>query len=244
MRFVIGVVLLILLPGVAAACVASFLLFLGVSSLVLPIAVGTFAGILLDQFVFHRVPVVETFEHELTHAIVALMFFRRVTGFTVRKRGGTVSHQGGFGGQFGTDCIGLAPYVLPTFTVLSILARPFVPAPWFPWYDGWIGLTFGYHLWSAIDEIRESWTKRRFVSAGTGEVTQTDIARRGFVYSAIFIATTGFAIHGFLIAVLVNGRHGAVSWAQEFRTVTVVVLVHVGAWLKEVGAALWRAINA
>jgi hypothetical protein len=243
MRFVIGIVLLILLPGAAAAFVSSLLLFVGVPALLLPIAIGALVGILLDHFVFHRVPVVETFEHEFTHAIVALMFFRRVTGFTVRKAGGTVSHQGGFGGQFGTDCIGLAPYILPTFTVFSVLARPFVPATWFPWFDGWIGVTFGYHLWSAIQEIRESWTTKHFISAGTGEVTQTDIARRGFIYSAIFIAAFGLALHGLLMAILASGRHGAAAWARDVWNVTEIVLAYLAAWLKELGTALWRAIK-
>jgi hypothetical protein len=243
MRFVIGIALLILLPGVAAGFVSSVIFLLHTPSILVPIAFGIVAGILLDRFVFHRMPVAETFEHELTHAIVALMFFRRVTGFTVRRSGGAMSHQGGFGGQFGTDCIGLAPYVLPTFAVFSLLARPFVPAPWFPWYDVWIGLTFGYHAWSAVQEISESWTKKRFVSVGTGEVTQTDIARRGYLYSAIFIATVGVAIHGVLIAVLLDGGHGAADWAREVWKVTEIVLSHLGAWLKRLGVELWKTVR-
>jgi hypothetical protein len=243
MRFVIGIALLILLPGVAAGFASSVVLFVNTPTFLLPIAIGIVAGILLDQFVFRRMPVVETFEHEFTHAIVALMFFRRVTGFTVRRRGGAMSHQGGFGGQFGTDCIGLAPYVMPTFAVFSVLARPLVPPPWFPWYDVWIGLTFGYHTWSALQEIGESWTKKRFVSVGTGEVTQTDIARRGYFYSAIFITTVGLAIHGVLIAVLLNGRHGVADWAHEFWKVTEIVLSHIGGWLKRLGVELWKVVR-
>jgi len=239
MRFLIGIVLLALLPGVTAAFALHVVFLTHVPTILIPIGIGTFLGILLDHFVLHRVPVVETFEHELTHAVVALMFFRRVTGFVVKRSGGTVSHQGGFGGQFGTDVIGLAPYMLPLFTLFSVIARPWVPPTWFPWYDGWIGVTFGYHVWSAIEEIQESWTKRSFVSAGTGMITQTDIARRGYIYSAIFIAAFTMALHGLLIALLLKGWHGVGGWAWEVWSVTGIVMMHIGSWVK--GFAMWAS---
>jgi len=88
MRFLIGVVLLVLLPGVTAAFALHVVFLTHVPAILIPIGIGTFLGILLDHFVLHRVPVVETFEHELTHAVVALMFFRRVTGFVVKRSGG------------------------------------------------------------------------------------------------------------------------------------------------------------
>jgi Peptidase M50B-like len=237
MRFLVGTFLLVLLPGVTAAFALHVVFLAHVPSVLIPIGIGSFLGILLDHFVLRRVPVVDTFEHELTHAVVALMFFRRVTGFVVKRSGGTVSHQGGFGGQFGTDFIGLAPYILPLFTVFSVIGRPFVPSTWFPWYDGWIGVTFGYHIWSTIEEIRGSWTKRSFVSTGTGEVTQTDIARRGYIYSAIFIAAFTLALHGLLIALLLKGVHGVGGWAWEVWSVTGIVIVQIGSWLK--GLVTW-----
>jgi len=237
MRFLTGVILLLLLPGVAAAFAWNMVLLVHVPAILMPVAIGALLGILLDHFVFHRMPVVETFEHELTHAVAALMFFRRVTGFVVKRKGGTVSYQEGFGGRLANDFIGLAPYILPLFTALSVVGRFFVPATWFPWYDGWIGLTFGYHIWSSIEEIGGAWTKRTFVSAGTGEVTQTDIARRGYIYSAIFIAAFSLAIHGALIAVLTRGAAGLTEWAREIWTVTIVVCVQIGTHGKHL--ALW-----
>lgn len=239
MRFLIGTLLLVLLPGVTAAFAVQVVVLARASTVLIPFGMGALLGILLQHFVLHRVPVVDTFEHELTHAVVALIFFRRVTGFVVKRSGGAVSHQGGFGGQFGTDCIGLAPYILPLFTAFSVIGRPFVPSTWFPWYDGWIGATFGYHLWSTMEEIRESWTKRSFVSAGTGEITQTDIARRGYVYSAIFIATFTFALHGLLIALLLKGWHGVGGWAWEVWSATGIITIQIGSWLK--GFVAWAS---
>jgi hypothetical protein len=226
MRWIVCIVLLTLLPGIAAACVSVLVIFFKTSDLLLPIAGGTILGILLDHVVLRRFPVVETFEHEFTHAVVALMFFRRITGFVVRRRGGTVSHRGHFGGTFGNDLIGLAPYILPTFALFSILVRPLIPPGWFPWYDVWIGVTFGYHFWSAIDETREAWTKRSFSSVGNGEQTQSDIGRRGYIYSGIFITTCTLAVHGLLIACLTGRTSGVEAWAREVWRVEVILAQH------------------
>jgi hypothetical protein len=243
MRFITGIVLLLLLPGIAAAFVLSVVVLTHVIPIFVPLCLGVVLGILLDHFIFHRMPVVETFEHELTHAVAALMFFRRVTGFVVKRKGGTVSYQEGFGGRLANDFIGLAPYILPLFTALSIVGRFFVPATWFPWYDGWIGVTFGYHIWSSIEEIGGAWTKRKFVSAGTGEVTQTDIARRGYVYSAIFIAAFSLAIHGVLLAVLTQGTAGVSEWARQVWSVTVVVSGDIGSQGKRLAIWTWAKLR-
>jgi hypothetical protein len=243
MRLLTGIVLLLLLPGITAAFVWNVVILTHATTIFAPFCLGVALGILLDHFAFHRMPVVETFEHELTHAVAALMFFRRVTGFVVKRKGGTVSYQEGFGGRLANDFIGLAPYILPLFTALSVVGRFFVPATWFPWYDGWIGLTFGYHIWSSIEETGGAWTKRKFVSAGTGEVTQTDIARRGFIYSAIFIAAFSLAIHGALIAVLVKGTGGLAGWAQHIWNVTVMVTVALVAHGKRLALLAWSAFK-
>lgn len=242
MRFLIGIILLLLLPGVTAAFAWNVVLLFHVPAVFVPLCAGAFLGILVDHFIFHRMPVVETFEHELTHAAAALMLFRRITGFVVKKKGGTVSYHDGFGGRLGNDFIGLAPYVFPLFAALSVIARSFVPPTWFPWYDGWIGFTFGYHIWSSIEEIGGAWTKKKFVSAGTGEVTQTDIARRGYIYSAIFIVTFTLAIHGILIGLILNGTAGAVEWARETWGVTAVVGAQLGLWVKRFAVWAWAQI--
>ena len=244
MRWIVGTVMLVLLPGVAAAFVTIIVAFSHVPSLLVPIGAGTVLGILLDQFVIRKFPVVETFEHEFTHAVVALLFFRRITGFTVRRIGGTVAHRGRFGGVFGSDCIGLAPYILPTFTLFSVLARPYVPAGGFPWYDVWIGTTFGYHLWSMLEETRVAWTKQAFPSADGSERTQSDIGRRGYIYSGIFIATGVLLVHGLLVAVLLGGMPGVAAWGRESWNVTVLVVGRAGAGAYALARRFYTAVVA
>jgi len=141
----------------------------------------------------------------------------------------------------GDDFIGLAPYFLPTFTFPSVILRPIVPLWGFPWFDLWIGFTFGYHLWSTLREIRLNWSGTSFQLAGSGEWTKTDIAQRGFIYSGLFILTFGVAIHALLLAVLEMGYRGIpVCWEQFWittKTVTISLtgcIVMVGNYVFEV----------
>jgi hypothetical protein len=178
------------------------------------LAVGALAGALFEKYVLRKWPAFELFEHELTHATAALLWLRPVTRFVVRSQGGFVTVDGGFGGMVGDDFIGMAPYVLPTFTAVAILSRPWIPHPCCAWFDGWIGLTFGYHTSSTIGETRTAWTRPSFQRAGTDEWGTSDIAQQGFFNSAIYIPSVTLAIHGALLAILSGGYAGLGAWAR------------------------------
>jgi hypothetical protein len=216
MRFFGALFLIAVTPGILAAFIASGSAFLH-SSCLWSVLAGFIVGLLLDYVLLKRVPGLETFEHELTHAVAALMFFRRVTGFVVtRHEGGTCGHSGGFGGRLGDDFIGLAPYVLPTFTFLLVAIRPLLPQRLFPWFDIGIGLTFGYHLLSTVRETKEGWHTNWFASAGDGELSQTDLGSRGLFFSVVYIFAVSLAILGLLSAVVALGYSGIVNWAKCF----------------------------
>ncbi len=233
MRFFFAIILLIFLPGFIVAFRDMAVLFLNQDSVIIPVLIALPAGFLLGRLILYRFQGVATFFHELAHAVAALMMLRRVSRFVVtRKRGGEVLHSGGFGGLLGDDFIGLAPYLLPTFTFLSILVRPFILAHWFPWYDAWIGLSFGFHLVSMMREIKLNWSKSAFYSAGSGSPTRTDIARRGFIFSLIFIATTFIAILGFLLAILNSGYPGVFEWGKLVVTKSWEVCVDLYQWIR------------
>ena len=232
-RLILALLLLALLPGVSIALISALKSFLQApSELLFPLCIGFVIGLLLDEYLLRRIPGLETFEHELTHAFAAILFLRRITNFTVTlRRGGAVEHSGSFGGRIGDDFIGLAPYLLPTFSALTILLRPLIPEGWFPWYDGAIGFTFGFHTWSTIRETRRNWSSELFPIASSGEMVSTDIARRGHIYSIIYILTTTVAVHGLLIAVLTGGFGGLTAWASEVWTVTASVISTSSEWL-------------
>lgn len=152
----------------------------------IPLAVGTAVGIVVYMMFLVKYSTFRTFEHELTHAIAALMFFRKVSGFVIRQdKGGCITHSNGFGGWFGDDFIGMAPYVMPTVTLLAAIVRPFLNETAFPWYDGLIGFTFAFHVLSTINKTKRAWCNRSFRSALDDKWTKSDIAEVGFVYAAI-----------------------------------------------------------
>lgn len=163
---------------------------------------GVILGLLVYRYLISRWPAIATFEHELTHALVALLFFRKVTGFVVRREGtGYVRYTDGFGGSVAGHLIGLAPYFLPTFTLILVLVRPLAidHLPTF-WYDLAIGVSFGYQAYSTWDE---------------SELSQSDIDKRGAVFSVILIAALTLVTHGLVCHMLALGYGGIGVWMSR-----------------------------
>ena len=209
MRFLVGLLALFLIPGSAVACWDGLVLLSQTRDLWQPLAAGIAAGSFLYFLVIRKLPVISTFEHELTHALVALFFFRRIHKFVVtRNRGGQVQYSGNFGGEFGNLVIGLAPYFLPTFTLISALVRPFLPAGWFPWFDVFIGFTLAYHFLTNIQETRQSWTKRSFPGAGDHQKTKSDIGKVGYIFAFLVIPGFGLFLYGIILCLISSGYHG------------------------------------
>lgn len=239
LRLLISAAALLLLPAVSITAFGLVLRLAGRRELLFPLLAGTICGAAFDWYVVRRrLPVFGTFEHELTHAAASLLFFRRVHRFVVTMRsGGHIVHSGGFGGGFGDDFIGLAPYLLPTFTAIAVLITPLIGLVPSAWWVAFVGLTFGYHTCSGVREIARNWTGAHFLST-SGEVTNSDIARRGFVYSAIYITTATLAIHGLLLAILLDGYAGAAVWARLVWPQAVATLI----WLAERSAGMAHAL--
>ena len=212
MRFLLSLLLLLLFPGLARE------FWHALSALARreywPLGAGFAAGVALEQALLRRVPGLEVLEHELTHAIAALLCFRRVTKFRVTlRRGGFVEHRGGFGGRLADDFIGLAPYFLPTFSVLLAAVRPLAGPRWFPWFDLALGATLGFHAWSAVRETRENWNKGTVTAAGLR--SKTDIGARGYGYALLYISTATLAIHGLIFRMIAAGYRGAPLWGRH-----------------------------
>lgn len=220
-RFPLAVLLLFLLPGCVSAFSGALKHFWGAFAWPLPFGIGAILGAILDLAVIGRVSVLNNFFHEWVHAFTALLFFRRIDRFVVtRYRGGEVYHSGGFGGELVDDVIGLAPYTIPVFYFISVLARPLIGYPYIPFFDLLVGFTFGLHAIGSMREVWRNWTSRTFLGAWSGVERKTDIADRGFVFSFIYIVTVNLAIHGLLLSILVNGYPGILSWANVVWDIT------------------------
>ena len=219
-RVLFGLVLLFFFPGVLSAFLYFGKVVLRGPSWLLPYLVGTILGTVFDLGVVRKISALDIFCHEVGHALTALAFFRRIDHFVVTRRGGEVYHSGGWGGAWADDIIGLAPYTIPTFYLISVLVRPFLRGTWFPWFDVWIGFAFGLHLWGGLRNIKQNYSREPFIGAWSGEQGLTDIASRGFVFSFIYIITVSLAIHGILLSVMLKGYGGIISWGQQFWSVT------------------------
>ncbi len=212
-KFTLSLLAVFFIPGLAVAFREGLLQFFSAQALWVPVLTGIAAGFILFEIIFKRLWGFSTFEHELSHALVALLFFRRIKKFKVtRYDGGYVEYTNGFGGEAGNHFITLGPYFLPTFTLLSVLVRPFLPVAWFPWFDVWIGITFSYQTMNNIEELRRNWTTERFRLAGKGAFSKTDIGHEGYIFSFIMILSLKLLFIGMLQFILLNGYPALVNW--------------------------------
>ena len=205
-KFSLSIAGIFFIPGLTVALGQNLLLFFSEQVLWIPALTGIAAGIILHEIIFKRIEGFSTFEHELSHALVALFFFRKIKKFKVtRYNGGYVEYTNGFGGEAGNHFITLAPYFLPTFTLVSVFIRPFLPASWFPLFDVWIGITFSYQTLNNIKELQRNWTHARFHPAGRKELTKSDIGIEGYIFSLIMIFALKLLFLSLLMSIIVNG---------------------------------------
>jgi len=208
-RFFLALLALFLIPGSVFAFWEALIFIATNKGLWIPLISGFGLGIPFYFIVIKKIHVISTFEHELTHALVALLFFRRIHKFIVTsKRGGQVQYSGNFGGEFGTLLIGLAPYYLPTFTLIAVMVRPFLPTGWFPWFDVFIGGTLAFHICSTPEETKHAWTKRTFTGVGDNQKTRSDIGKVGYIFAFLVIVGFGLFLLGLVLQMICTGYSG------------------------------------
>ena len=216
MRLLLGLIALFIIPGSVLALWDALIVIAGNPDIWIPLICGLALGIPFYFILIRKIHVISTFEHELTHALVALFFLRRIHKFIVTsKRGGQVQYSGNFGGEFGNLLIGLAPYYLPTLTLIAVLVRPFPPSGWFPWYDGFIGATLAFHIFSTIDETRLSWTKHSFTGAGDHQKTKSDIGKVGYIFAFLVISGFGIFLLGLSFQLIGTGYSGTWHFLKQ-----------------------------
>jgi hypothetical protein len=215
MRPFIIAAIIIFLPGVFLAFWQSLVWLAATQPVATLIGLGFLCGLICDYLLRNSLPGLRVFEHELTHALAALLCLRKVNSFVVTAhQGGYVSHSGGFGGDLADDFIGLAPYMLPLLAMVSVLIRPWISVEWLTWFDLWIGFTLGGHALRGLRDTKNAIRHPVFLRTGTNEYTRSDIASRGISYSLLFIACFGLALHGLMFFMLLRGYSGATLWAQ------------------------------
>ena len=126
-----------------------------------------------------------TFEHELTHLLVGLLFLKKPAHFTV------TSHEGGETGLYGKNfLITLAPYFIPTFAYLLLPFYLIINSEYHLPYFTVLGFMVSYHVLSTIQEF---------------SYRQPDIATSGKLFSTIFLIFANIFVYGFLIMFTIGG---------------------------------------
>lgn len=97
----------------------------------------------------------QVFEHELIHAVLAKLFFWRVTSFQVLENGGGLTgtqHPPAL--QFGFPFVIMGPYFFPLFTIPLLIAFPFASSSLTDLLSFLIGFTLAFHYVGLLAEFR------------------------------------------------------------------------------------------
>lgn len=134
-----------------------------------------------------------TLEHELTHALFAMMTFHRVIGLRATAfRGGHVR----FVGE-GNWLITIAPYFFPTLSLFLLVVAWFLPNFLASVATIVVGGSFAHHATSTLRETHPG---------------QTDLQKAGMVFCLCFLPTANVVTFGTLLGFVYGGWQGSAQF--------------------------------
>lgn len=139
-----------------------------------------------------------TLEHELTHALFALLTLHRIVGFRASLRtGGHVR----FAGK-GNWLIVSAPYFFPSAAIVLFTLAYFLPFASLPWQSLLLGVALTYHLVSTWRETHRD---------------QYDLRLLGKTFCWMFLPAANLAAIGLLVSFAHLGTDGIRDWLLGIR---------------------------
>ncbi len=135
-------------------------------------ACGALAYVIVQHFATKNLHWIETFSHELTHILVAMIFLRKVHSFKANEADGLVTTSGTH--TYGLIPQALAPYCLPIFTYMLLALRCLVQPEGLWIFDILVGSTIAFHVLCFVRQ--------------TGN-HQTDINQYPLYFSYLYIVT-------------------------------------------------------
>jgi len=139
-----------------------------------------------------------TLEHELTHAMFALLTLHPIVGFRASlRRGGHVR----FAGK-GNWLIVSAPYFFPSAAILLFLLAYFLPFASLPWQSLLLGVALTYHVVSTLRETHRD---------------QQDLGLLGNTFCWMFLPAANLAVMGLLVSFAHTGTDGLTQWLVDVR---------------------------
>jgi len=208
MRFVSTVVFVALIPGLVRVLGRVADAICHDLDLFWQVFFGFVAGALLHWALLARLSGFMTFQHEAKHALIALLFFSRIRQFVVTwRRGGMIQHAHGFGGAFGDHAIGLAPYFLPPLTLLTALLASLAEGEQVRAARLVVGLALAVDLLNIRYDLRKNFRKD-VVPLVDGSQAQTDIGRRGYIFTVASLAFYGSTLLLLALTLVLWGYRG------------------------------------
>ncbi len=139
------------------------------------------------------------FEHELTHVLIAKLFFLKTLHFNVSPRkhveGQVVVGVEGRGAFTNAVSVffSLAPYYVPTLTLLVFAIYPLLASGMVPIFFFGMGFTAMYHFFTTFREFG---------------FHQADIQKHGEYFSTAFVLLGNIMFLGIVLGVVVYGDFG------------------------------------
>lgn len=165
LKFLIGLLLLPAWPGFSIA----FLDQLSRIGTLGAEGAAFLAGLLVCAIIYfmgHRLPFLQVFGHEMTHALWSLIFRGRVRSFYASKYGGQVKV------TKSNFLVSLAPYFFPLYTIAVVILSFFIDKRYQLAVFFLIGFTLAHHILSTIDSLK---------------IRQSDITKTGLLFSMSLI---------------------------------------------------------
>ena len=175
------------------------------------IAYIIFAIVLCTLRISHNLKWFMKFTHELTHTLMALLFFKRITEFVVKGKECYASHDPGEFG-IGYTPITLAPYCIPIYTIMIFPFRFAGDAHYMIIFDALIAFTYAFHIHMFIKQTR---------------LTQSDIQNCGVAKSVTFLSFAHLAIASLILATPKGGTVEAVEPTNPWMVILAVIVVTV-----------------
>ena len=185
--------------------------------------VGLFAGfaayvvfllLMLIPRLRHNLDWFMKFTHELTHTLVALLFFGKIREFVVRDKECYVSY---LTGPIGYVPITLSPYCIPIYTFMLFPFRFAGDSHYMIVFDFLIAFSYAFHIHSFIKQTR---------------FTQPDIENCGKARSTAFITFVHAAVISLILATPKGGVMKAIH--RVFWEYPMTILSDPSGWFHDI----------
>lgn len=158
-----------------------------------------------------------TLEHEITHALFAILTFHKVINIQAswENTNGSMAFKGK-----GNWLITIAPYFFPTLTIAFIFIGGVLSAflgKQISWLAIALGVTIGYHFLAVLFEIHRE---------------QTDLKKVGWFFSFLFLPSANLLSYSLVLAFVDRGIDGVVYFFRLLSYFAKIDLVNVYSYLE------------